>query len=398
MQNVPFAGKVEEEVDIEEDRKSMVPTRDSCLNQEGDILIPNKGNISFLEYLRLAELYDAQIHKRCRKLAGSSEESDKNENKFLESSHLILFKWKDYFNIPKKFDSNFIYGKQRKLENGEYDPLDNSRTLFGFRDIDSFFVVALAYIVLFAELAILMGVVYDLVGEGCDGKQSAQVISLTIELCTFYAASVASHSYFRFCPFETTGQTPAGYCVLAEAALLRGEKKVPSYFNNIVIFGKDIEQLLSNKEKIDRETKSLLLRFTAETILNDLFIFGTAVALQLCNFLLLTTVAMVMATSPDLLTLIQNFVSVEIVVHIHEFIPTALRIEDRSPDKFNVSYVDWYKELERVGLLSDRYPQTEKRIRKVPDTFYRLIFIFFGIYTFIVYSVTSTVCKSGGNF
>lgn len=322
------------EVAIEGERATLAP-RSSFVNNDGEIIFPNNGNITFLEYLRLAEAYELKIRRQCGKLANPERDED---DEFLESTHLILYKWHDYFSFPKKFGSKWLFGAQKKFENGEYDPEDNDRFLFGFRDADAFFIVFLSYVILFAELAILIGIVNELVGSGCSSRQSQDVTSLSVQLCTLYAASVASNSYFRFFPFEVTGQTPAGFCVLTQASLLRGETKIPTYFNSLSIFQKDIEKV--GKDKTDAEAQSLILLYAAENVINDLIVFATTLALQVCNGLLLTTVAIVMATSPDLLSLIQNFVSVEIVVHIHEFVPKALRIVDRSPNRFNASYVD----------------------------------------------------------
>eukprot|EP01033_Poteriospumella_lacustris_P016191 gene16191-11583_t len=374
----PVGDDKDEEVGIEEDRGTLAP-RGSFVTADGDVLIPNGGNISFFDYLRLAETYDVKIRRLCGKLSNPERDED---DEFLESTHLILYKWHDYFSLPKRFNANFLYGEQATLADGTFDPNDNNRTLLGFRNPDCLFVVILAYIVLIAELGVLIGVVYDLLYD-CSSSESKQITSLAVQLCTLYAATVASNAFFRFLPFEITGQKPAGYCALVEAAVLRGETKIPSYFNSLHIFKRDIEVLGANKA--DKEAQRLILLYAAETLVNDLIVLATTLALQLCNVLLLTTVAIVMASSPDLLSMIQNFVSVEIVVHIHEFIPRAMRIVDRSPGAFNASFVDWYKELERVNLLSEVYPQTTRRIRRAPDSVYRRVFLFFCLYTLLAF-------------
>eukprot|EP01033_Poteriospumella_lacustris_P007909 gene7910-5685_t len=289
----PVGDDKDEEVGIEEDRGTLAP-RGSFVTADGDVLIPNGGNISFFDYLRLAETYDVKIRRLCGKLSNPERDED---DEFLESTHLILYKWHDYFSLPKRFNANFLYGEQATLADGTFDPNDNNRTLLGFRNPDCLFVVILAYIVLIAELGVLIGVVYDLLYD-CSSSESKQITSLAVQLCTLYAATVASNAFFRFLPFEITGQKPAGYCALVEAA---------------------------------------------------------------------------------------NFVSVEIVVHIHEFIPRAMRIVDRSPGAFNASFVDWYKELERVNLLSEVYPQTTRRIRRAPDSVYRRVFLFFCLYTLLAF-------------
>lgn len=56
------------------------------------------------------------------------------------------------------------------------------------------------------------------------------------------------------------------------------------------------------------------------------------------NIYLVITIGVIMGGSPDIITLVQNFVSVEILVHAPEMIAKIMRIRDRSPDRFNKSW------------------------------------------------------------
>jgi len=57
--------------------------------------------------------------------------------------------------------------------------------------------------------------------------------------------------------------------------------------------------------------------------------------------------------------------------------------------------LQWYKELERVNLLSEVYPQTTRRIRRAPDLVYRRVFLFFCLYTLLAFYVSARAALHG---
>ena len=65
---------------------------------------------------------------------------------------------------------------------------------------------------------------------------------------------------------------------------------------------------------------------------------GPAIFLIINNVLLVLTVGVIMAISTDMLSLVQNFIAVEILVHVHEMIPPLMRLQDRSPHRFNKNW------------------------------------------------------------
>jgi hypothetical protein len=70
------------------------------------------------------------------------------------------------------------------------------------------------------------------------------------------------------------------------------------------------------------------------------------------NFYLVIIIGTIMGGSPDILTLVQNFISVEILLHAPEMIAKIMKVRDRSPDRFNKSWreVFTYK-LKYIFLL-----------------------------------------------
>lgn len=61
---------------------------------------------------------------------------------------------------------------------------------------------------------------------------------------------------------------------------------------------------------------------------------GPSFFLLINNLQLVITIGIIMAISTDMLSLVQNFIAVEILVHVHEMIPPLMRLQDRSPHRF----------------------------------------------------------------
>ena len=58
------------------------------------------------------------------------------------------------------------------------------------------------------------------------------------------------------------------------------------------------------------------------------------------NMYLVVTIGVIMGTSTDIISLVQNFIAVEILVHVHEMLASIMKIKDRSPERFNKSWRD----------------------------------------------------------
>jgi len=100
----------------------------------------------------------------------------------------------------------------------------------------------------------------------------------------------------------------------------------------------------------------------------DFGLLGAAVVptvfLVINNLMLVITIGIIMGRSTDTIALVQNFISIEILVHVHEMIPEVLRLKDRSPEKFNKNwrqvfyisilllYYIWYSALNRIMFRS----------------------------------------------
>jgi len=318
----------ESEVTVEKLVRSVT---NSTSSHSGNVLW--NSSISYDRFVRLSGTFKEKIDEACRDW-----NQDDDESTFLDSSHLILYKWHDYMSIPQRHAfANILYGARKKDKDGRFLEEDNHcRFLFVFHDAQSLFIMGLSYLVVFGEISILFAIVSELLDENChnDAISKGTITLVPLVLCTLYAASVASEAFFRFTPFELTGQSLESYCAIADILVKLGKRYIPYHINFTFMFREDLNRIA----EADPSRREAIRKVLIESSLRDSTTFILTIALQFANFLLLTTVAIVMGTSQTLLQLIQNFVSVEIVVHIHEFIPKALRLRDLSPQSFNSSF------------------------------------------------------------
>lgn len=307
--------------------------RSSSIKSSNTDVLSN-GSVSYDKFVRLAAKMKTKIDEECKDWDDNDEEKT-----FLTSSHMVLYKWHDYMSIPRRHSfARIIFGARQKDNEGHFIDEDNHcRFMFIFHDGASMFIMFLSFLVMFGEISILLAIVSELLNKNCHPTEpysSGNITLVPLILCTLYAGSVAAESFFRFTPFELTGQSMESYCAIAEILVASGRRAVPGYVNFLVMFGEDLKRIAER----DPSRKEDVTKVMIEATLRDSSTFIFTVALQFANVLLLTTVAVVMGTSRDLIDLIQNFVSVEIVVHIHEFIPKALRLRDLSPHAFNSSF------------------------------------------------------------
>ena len=295
--------------------------------------INSRGKISYDEFLKQWGRFKAELDHVCKDWV-----DDEDEKTFLKSSHMILYKWHDYMSVPLKHPfAKILCGKRLVDKDGN----DNQhRFMLVFHDLSSLFVMGLSYILLFGEISMLIAIVSQLVHQNCHHDEPKGTVTLVpLILCALYASSVASDRFFQFTPFELTGQSMESYCAIANILVANGHKYIPRHVNFYHMFGADLQRIAAENPSRREAVNKVLL----ESTLRDSSTFILTIALQFANVLLLTTVAIVMGTSRHVLDLVQNFISVEIVVHIHEFIPKALRLVDQSPQSFNSSFtaVSW---------------------------------------------------------
>jgi hypothetical protein len=292
----------------------------------------SNGNVSYDRFVKLSNRIKSKIDEACR------DWDDNDDDKtFLKSSHMVLYKWHDYMSFPTYHPfANRIWGSRQKDQEGRFLPEDNHcRFLFVFHDFSSFYIVGLSYIVIFGEISMLIAIVSQLIEQNCNhALPKGTVTMVPLILCTLYASSVAAESFFHFTPFELTGQTKESYCAIADILVALGQKSIPRYINFNKMFSEDLKRIAEE----DPSRKDAVNKILLQAALRDSSTFILTIALQAANILLLTTVAIVMGTSHSVLLLVQNFVSVEIIVHIHEFVPKALRLRDLSPHAFNSSF------------------------------------------------------------
>jgi hypothetical protein len=207
----------------------------------------------------------------------------------------------------------------------------------------------------------------------------------TAILCSLYAACVSVEAFLMGMPYEVYGTTPAA----AKDLMQRVEQSKRSNSDCLSDAGRasnlgsdpvmraavenalnpDIEpeeepeeeqQGGKDKNEEDPDMLHMIKNVTAELekyfdidlnfeipeqvdakvvmhTVSKCYLFFVALGLQLSNALLLLVVAYVMGTAASYTDLISKFISVEIVIHIHELVPRVLRMQDHSPNLYNKS-------------------------------------------------------------
>jgi hypothetical protein len=81
------------------------------------------------------------------------------------------------------------------------------------------------------------------------------------------------------------------------------------------------------------------------------YLYGVVVLLQFNNLLLLLVVGTLLGSAASFRELVTSFISVELITHVHEVVPVALKLRDKSPSKFNKSGLELESELEANHIL-----------------------------------------------
>ena len=129
------------------------------------------------------------------------------------------------------------------------------------------------------------------------------------------------------------------------------------------------------------------------------YLYSVAFGLQLLNFLLFLTICGILGTASDYTSLVTQFVSIETITHVHEIIPRAMRMKDKSPQLYNMSGVDLEEALESSGRLAygqivPKGPDGKGGVYRYSARMHRnLLFSFFFVATYGVYFAVSTSCE-----
>ena len=118
------------------------------------------------------------------------------------------------------------------------------------------------------------------------------------------------------------------------------------------------------------------------------------VMLQASNLLLLVTVGIVIATAPNYSALIQNFITTEVIIHVHEFVPKALKIRDKSSWNFNVSWGEGMLDLLRIKCIP---PLNDRVQQRVTENIRKTVFFAYVVFITVTYFATRIVCRDYGN-
>ena len=149
--------------------------------------------------------------------------------------------------------------------------------------------------------------------------------SYAILLCILYAAAAAVEDVFVCIPFEIVGLSKKEYCEIVTRNCEHGLS------SRCVYWSKTILRLWAPGTPEEKFSHIYDFYELLSAIVPAVFLIGN-------NIYLVVTIGTIMAISGDTLTLVQNFISVELLVHVHEIIPRIVRLKDRSPHRLNKNW------------------------------------------------------------
>lgn len=315
---------------------------------------------------------------------------------YIDSTHKILFKISDYASFPKRklrsWDSfkTILIGSRRKDIHGNFHPEDQSRLLFIFHDLRSLYLLFFAGFLFAAQFLSLVFIFSDALNlaEECTDTIS----TYPLILCVLFAAAQATEDLYDVLPFELVGVSREEYCLNVSRANFKGQRASSTFWFDTIkeVFSTvDLKSERGRQEKLQSIVDFGLL---CSAVVPTLF-------LVVNNIYLVITIGVIMGGSPDIITLVQNFVSVEILVHAPEMIAKIMRIRDRSPDRFNKSWRETIAEMERVQAiptyLKNKDGTDGRRARVSYQQFTTLVFLSYCTCIFAVY--LGTIIKNGCN-
>lgn len=299
------------------------------------------------------------------------------EIELLKSSHMVLLKLDGYMSMKIPSDVPILFGgKERDIHGKFKDDGKDGRFLLFFYDMKACFVVALSLVVLFGELSIISAIVQDLIEENCGVDANGPNTSgYALLLCSMYAAHVANERFGGILPIEIH---ELSFPALVALRKMRDEDLKKGLDNN-----KAHSTYYKMKFNEDEQKEiAELVKPNDVTFSNGNIVYFMLCFLEIINFYLLYSVSLLMATSGSTLSLIQNFISVEIVIQFHEIVPLAFNIVDPFPSRYNVSIFG------ASNLMVSKFDV------KFKDNFGRIkmYFVWFGALLFI-YWISSYSCQ-----
>jgi hypothetical protein len=289
-----------------------------------------------------------------------------NKIPIIKSTHLIFFKIADYIDIElKHYDTNF---------------------LFIFLHREACFDFLLAVLIFMSELFVMVNLFDESKGNCKDDGNQPQNIWMACLLCSLYAANVGTIKFYQAFPYELVGTDPdrvksafedynlqrkntldgeGAVCLdnsslsdTAEQSLMESQSnstdfaaatvgKSDSYYlsSSLPPMSSLVSHILHPKPAVEKFVKY------SKSAVSLLYLSGVAILLQLNNLLLLLVIGGVLGTAQTFRELISSFISVELITNVHEIVPKALYLRDRSPTHFNKSRVQLEYELELAGVL-----------------------------------------------
>jgi len=265
----------------------------------------------------------------------SSNYEEEFAKKTLKSSSKVLFKLSDYVSLPRKFACNFqgflslLLGSRRQDKDGKYLAGDHSRFLFIFHSPRAFFIVSLALTVLIAQYLTVAFIVMNSTVQFPPCDYNPENSQAAVALCVIYAAYVATQDFNEHFPFELVGKNKEDYCRIINAKVRIGVIPSSTYWLETIM--KFI--------KIPFESKSIQETNKRAKDFYELMTCIVCFSMMLSmNALLLSALALSIAYASTTVNQLQNFVAIEIVMHIDEVIPKIFRIEDISPERYSKSW------------------------------------------------------------
>lgn len=326
---------------------------------------------------------DALLATIAARLARLDEKEKRDEDDiYLTSTHQILFKLSDYASLPGRLPScdfsgflSIIIGNRKCGRKGHFIADDHSRFLFVFHNAASAYLVFCAVIIFLAQFV----AVFALLKEAHETEITSCSDSVSVYpilLCILYSAAAALDDLLSCVPFEIVGISRLEYCFKITKANMQGKQGRFFYWS----------------KTIGRLWKS----GTPEEKFKHLFDFyellsavGPSFFLLINNLQLVITIGIIMAISTDMLSLVQNFIAVEILVHVHEMIPPLMRLQDRSPHRFTKDVRQALNSFEKIGAipvyLKDKNGADGKRARLSYQRFNNVVFSIYSVGIFCVY-------------
>lgn len=280
----------------------------------------------------------------------------------LSSTHLVFFKISDYID----FEPPSAQGIR-------------NRFLVVFKNVECFCDFAIATIILMSQI-VVMGNIFHESKHDCVENGYLKNLWMGGILCSLYAASVSTEALLLALPYEIIGTTPEGAEQLIHLVEESKRKKTDLFSDansRLSDAGDDAHntnpihhhdtQVVPEVQPAEEAKGTISLndvppdsytefdlrvvRQVSATAVSYVYLWAVAVFLQLSNVLLLLVVGSVMGSATSFTDLVSRFISVEIVIHVHEIVPRILKIRDKSPKRYNKSGIDLEQELESSGRL-----------------------------------------------